>query len=139
MTHCPTVIVVFRVPERIVKNMSASWCSWASDVDAQLSDFGRRQSADNQELTSSLRSQKEYVAILEARLSEAEEQLTWIKPTLRGPFTYQATSRPRKEAKRNDAALPARVDLSPSSSNSSRGISPEIVALHGGFSNPCDL
>ena len=42
----------------------------------------------------SLRSQKEYVARLEARLIEAEEQLTGIKATLQWPFKDQAGDRP---------------------------------------------
>ena len=77
--------------------MSASWWSWAINVEAQLSEHGRglaRVSEDSQELASSLRSHTENVGRLEARLSEAEEQLTWIKATLQGPFKDQAEDRP---------------------------------------------
>ena len=71
--------------------------SWASAVEAQLYEQGRelaRESEDSAELASSLIPQKEYVGSLEARLIEAEEQLTWIKATLQGPFKDQAEGRP---------------------------------------------
>ena len=84
------------------------------------------------------------MASLVARLSGVEEQLTRIKATLPVAFKDQAEDRPtgvdpsfagKETEDKADVALPTQVDLVPSSSrDSSWGISPTIVALHGGLS-----
>ena len=68
-------------------------------MEAQLSEQGRGLagvSEGSEVVTGPLRTQKEYVGRLEARLSGAETQLTWIKATLQGPSTYPAEDRPTR-------------------------------------------